>query len=94
MRHDPYQLMRRGREFRRRKRNQRGEHGYWTMRGRLALAFESPPGPFNKSAWGEGPWQHEPDYLSFIHAGLRCRIVRSHLGAFCGYVRLPAEHPW
>lgn len=47
----------------------------------------------DKSTWGEGPWQHEPDRLEFEHAGLPCLIVRNHFGALCGYVGVSPGHP-
>lgn len=39
------------------------------------------------------PWLNEPEHDEFIHAGLRCRLVRGPLGAWCGYVALPPGHP-
>lgn len=49
----------------------------------------------DKSTWGNGPWQHEPDRKQWQHAGFDCLIIRvdSH-GALCGYVGVPAGHPW
>jgi hypothetical protein len=50
----------------------------------------------DKSTWGDGPWQTEPDELDWTDAatGLRCRIVRNpHMGMLCGYVGVPAKHP-
>jgi hypothetical protein len=49
----------------------------------------------DKSGWGPGPWQNEPDRVEFKHAGLDCLIVRvaTH-GALCGYVAVPPDHPW
>lgn len=51
--------------------------------------------PIDKSAWGPGPWQDEPDRKEWRHAGFVCLIVRvpSH-GALCGYVGVPPGHPW
>lgn len=51
----------------------------------------------DKSAWGEGPWQFEPDKISWVDPATNfpCLIVRgSLLGALCGYVGIPPEHPW
>lgn len=85
---------RRTQDMRKRVRNRRGRADYWSQRGQLALFFEElPPAP-DKSAWADGPWQHEPDYLSFPHVGVRCRLVRAHTGGWCGYVRLPQRHPF
>jgi len=51
--------------------------------------------PIDKSAWGPGPWQDEPDRLEFEHAGFPCLIVRNDLfGNLCGYVGMPPGHPW
>lgn len=50
----------------------------------------------DKSEWGRGPWQDEPDKLQWVDqtTGLDCLVVRSNLGALCGYVGVPSEHPW
>lgn len=51
--------------------------------------------PIDKSAWGDGPWQSEPDRKEWRHAGFPCLIVRVALhGALCGYVGVPPGHPW
>lgn len=49
---------------------------------------------YDKSGWGPGPWQEEPDTVEFRHAGLPC-ILRRHErhGNFCGYVGVPPTHP-
>jgi len=49
----------------------------------------------DKSEWGEGPWQAEPDKLQWIDAAtnLDCLAVRNHMGCWCGYVGVPPEHP-
>jgi len=48
---------------------------------------------FDKSTWGDGPWQTEPDRLEWEHAGLPCLANRNHYGAWCGYVAVPPGHP-
>ena len=50
----------------------------------------------DKSTWGRGPWQQEPDKKQWVDAatGLPCLIVRNHGGALCGYVGVPPGHPW
>lgn len=56
------------------------DRAYWTV---------------DKSAWGEGPWQAEPDKLQWIDAatGLDCLAVRAWgVGSWCGYVGLPEDH--
>lgn len=49
----------------------------------------------DKSSWGDGPWQHEPDKAQWTDAatGLPCLLVRNRLGALCGYVGVMAGHP-
>jgi hypothetical protein len=49
----------------------------------------------DKSAWGEGPWQSEPDRLEWKDekTGLPCLIVRTGNGHLCGYVAVPPGHP-
>ena len=49
----------------------------------------------DKSKWGDGPWQTEPDRKEWQHAGFQCLIVRveSH-GGLCGYIGVPPGHPW
>lgn len=50
----------------------------------------------DKTSWGPGPWQDEPDKAQWIDpaTGLDCLLVRNGGGALCGYVGLPPEHPW
>lgn len=49
----------------------------------------------NKSDWGVGPWENEPDKKQWQDpvTGLPCLIVRNALGALCGYVGVPSDHP-
>lgn len=50
----------------------------------------------DRSKWPFGPWDNEPDdKVVWIDpsANLDCMIVRNALGAWCGYVGLPPEHP-
>lgn len=49
----------------------------------------------DKSAWGPGPWQDEPDKRQWADeaTGLPCLIVRGPIGALCGYVGVPPDHP-
>ena len=66
---------------------ERGHHSRWWQAGRQRLFA-------TKSEWGPGEWQDEPDRLEWRHAsGLPCLIVRGPLGALCGYVGVPPEHP-
>jgi len=47
----------------------------------------------DKSTWGAGPWQTEPDRVEWTHADLPCLAVRNHFGAWCGYAAVPPGHP-
>jgi hypothetical protein len=44
--------------------------------------------------FGGGEWMQEPDYLEFQYFGYKCHIARNSVGALCGYVHLPKDHPW
>lgn len=48
----------------------------------------------NKSKYGEGEWQQEPDKKQWKDeaTGFPCLIVRNHFGALCGYVGVPEGH--
>lgn len=43
-----------------------------------------------------GPWDDEPDKAQWIdeETNLDCLVVRNRLGALCGYVGVPPEHPY
>lgn len=49
----------------------------------------------DKSGWGDGPWQNEPDKRQWMDeaTGLPCLIVRNNSGSLCGYVGVSAGHP-
>lgn len=50
----------------------------------------------DKSAWGPGPWQEEPDKVQWLDeaSGLPCLAVRNEqYGNWCGYVGVSAGHP-
>lgn len=50
----------------------------------------------DKSTWGLGPWQEEPDKRQWLdkETGYPCLIVRNaRLGFLCGYVGVPRRHP-
>jgi hypothetical protein len=48
----------------------------------------------DKSTWGKGAWQREPDRVDFVHAGFACLLLRHpRHGHWCGYVGVPREHP-
>ncbi|MBE7172353.1 MAG: hypothetical protein INR73_17330 [Williamsia sp.] len=50
----------------------------------------------NKSQWGNGEWQNEPDELIWedSETGYSCQIYRNKFGCFCGYVGIGIEHPF
>ena len=48
--------------------------------------------PIDKSTWGDGPWQTEPDRVEWVHAGLPCLALRNRLGNWCGYAAVPPGH--
>ena len=50
----------------------------------------------DKEGWGDGPWMTEPDKIQWVddETDLDCLIVRGPMGALCGYVGVPPEHPW
>ena len=49
----------------------------------------------DKTGWGDGPWQSEPDKVVWVDAltGLDCMAHRNGSGAWCGYVGVPEGHP-
>jgi hypothetical protein len=49
----------------------------------------------DKSEWGDGPWQNEPDKIQWRDeaTGLPCLVNRGPSGAWCGYVGVPPSHP-
>lgn len=50
---------------------------------------------FDKSSWGDGPWQNEPDELRWPDepTSLPCVILRNrHFGTLCGYVGIAPGH--
>jgi hypothetical protein len=42
------------------------------------------------------PWDNEPDRAAWTDPDtqLPCLAIRNTLGAWCGYVALPSNHPW
>jgi len=49
----------------------------------------------DKTEWGEGPWQDEPDKAVWVDeaTNLDCMIHRNGVGALCGYVGVGPDHP-
>ncbi len=50
----------------------------------------------DKTEWGPGPWQDEPDKEVWIDPAtdLDCMVHRNRLGGWCGYVGVPRTHPY
>lgn len=48
----------------------------------------------DRSRWGSGPWDTEPDRVEFRAHGLPALMVRARAGHWCGYVGVPKGHPW
>jgi hypothetical protein len=57
------------------------------------MAEHIEPIEYHKETWANGPWMEEPDRKQWQHAGYACLIVRNHMGALCGYVGIPEDHP-
>jgi hypothetical protein len=53
-------------------------------------------GTIDRSTWGSGPWDGEPDKMQFWDAehGFPVLIKRNRMGSLCGYVGVPPGHPW
>jgi hypothetical protein len=49
----------------------------------------------DKTAWGGGLWQDEPDKVQWTDGatGLVCLARRGPLGSWCGYVGIAPDHP-
>ena len=49
----------------------------------------------DRSSWGSGPWDGEPDKVSWTDTatGRPCLAVRGPVGAWCGYVAVDPGHP-
>jgi len=50
----------------------------------------------DKSKWGPGDWQSEPDEVSWLDeaSGYACPVKRHpRVGNLCGYVGIPSTHP-
>jgi hypothetical protein len=48
----------------------------------------------DRSDWPAGPWDAEPDRWEGEIGGFPALAVRNDLGAWCGYIGLPADHLW
>jgi hypothetical protein len=47
----------------------------------------------DRTGWGSGPWDDEPDRLEWKAHGFTCLILRTQRGNLCGYVGVPPTHP-
>ena len=47
----------------------------------------------DRTPWGSGPWDTEPDREDFTYAGFPCLLLRNPMGCWCGYVGVSREHP-
>lgn len=57
-------------------------------------ATETSPRFRDRSEWGPGPWDDEPDAVSWVSAvDLPCEMRRGENGNWCGYVGMPRDHP-
>lgn len=53
---------------------------------------EAPPA-IDKSSWGPGEWQDEPDRKEWVAHGFACLATRHQIfGNWCGYVGVPRGH--
>lgn len=49
----------------------------------------------NKTTWGDGPWQTEPDRVEFVHVGVACLMMRhAEWGSWNAYAAVEPGHPW
>lgn len=63
----------------------------------MTIVFDRELTGIDKSAWPEGPWHSEPDLAEWRdeETGLPCLALRTERsGHWCGYVAIPADHPW
>lgn len=64
--------------------------------GALVVTRHDDPYKWEKSAWGPGPWDDEPDRVEWREPtmpGLVCLVARGPMGNWCGYVAVPPGHP-
>lgn len=49
----------------------------------------------DKTDWGDGPWQHEPDRSEWrIGPFVALALRQPTSGHWCGYLGVPPGHPW
>lgn len=62
----------------------------------MTITIERESRHIDKSTWGDGPWQDEPDKVQWTDeaTGLPCLAVRTPWsGNWCGYVGVAEGHP-
>lgn len=60
------------------------------------LTSEVTRSAFDKSDWGDGAWQGEPDLVMWrakTPPHYRCQVSRNYFGSLNGYVAIPPGHP-
>lgn len=63
----------------------------------MQVEFDLQLKAIDKRDWPKGPWQSEPDKAEWRDAATRypCLALRHpEDGSWCGYIALPADHPW
>jgi hypothetical protein len=48
----------------------------------------------DRAGWPAGEWDTEADRYEWRSRELPCLILRNSMGGLCGYVGIPAGHPW
>jgi hypothetical protein len=53
------------------------------------------PDQYDRTNWGPGPWDDEPDIVQWLDPATRlpCYAARGSVGSWCGYVAIPEGHP-
>jgi thiol-disulfide isomerase/thioredoxin len=53
-------------------------------------------GVYDRSTWGSGPWDNEPDKMQYWDSKYNFPVVikRNAMGSLCGYVGVSPGHPW
>lgn len=55
---------------------------------------ESFDSTLDRTTWGAGEWDHEPDKIEWIYKKHPCCIWRRQLGSWCGYAAVDKTHPF
>lgn len=67
----------------------------WENRGETKRIVRDAKREAGRETWPRGEWDTEPDRVEWFDkaTGMPCPIVRNPMGALCGYVGVPEEHP-